>query len=226
MKITWLGQAGLYIEACGKKIIVDPYLSDCVVKVNPKNYRRQPIDTSFLQIKPDIIVCTHDHLDHFDMETLPHYLDNREGVLVLCPTSCFEKLGKYRSMHNCVEFDRHCEWTEGTLSFKAVRADHSDPFAIGVIISDGKQTCYITGDTLYNSEIFEDIRQPIDVLFLPINGVGNNMNRTDAARFAAKIGAKKTVPLHWGLFDELSPADFDCAGKVVPEIYKEIPLTD
>ena len=37
MKITWLGQAGLYIETEGLKIIVDPYLSDSVVKVNPRN---------------------------------------------------------------------------------------------------------------------------------------------------------------------------------------------
>ena len=56
MKITWLGQAGLLLETDGKKIIVDPYLSQSVEKVNPKNYRRVPVDESFLKIKPDVIV--------------------------------------------------------------------------------------------------------------------------------------------------------------------------
>ncbi len=37
MKITWLGQAGLlFFESNGIKLIVDPYLSDSVEKINPK----------------------------------------------------------------------------------------------------------------------------------------------------------------------------------------------
>ena len=59
MKITWIGQAGLYIEAEGLKILVDPYLSDSVGKVNPKNARRVAVDEAFLAIEPDVIVCTH-----------------------------------------------------------------------------------------------------------------------------------------------------------------------
>ncbi len=37
MKITWLGQAGLLFESNGIKLIVDPYLSDSVEKINPQN---------------------------------------------------------------------------------------------------------------------------------------------------------------------------------------------
>ena len=55
MKITWLGQAGLMLETCGKTIIVDPYLSNSVQKIEPHNYRRVAVDESFLSIKPDII---------------------------------------------------------------------------------------------------------------------------------------------------------------------------
>ena len=46
MKITWLGQAGLLFETDGKRILVDPYLSDSVRAINPKNYRRVPVDES------------------------------------------------------------------------------------------------------------------------------------------------------------------------------------
>lgn len=224
MKITWIGQAGLLIETKGLKIIVDPYLSDSVVKVNPRNYRRKSIDKCFLEIQPDVLICTHNHLDHLDPETVPHYLEREQSVLVLSPTTCYEELKKFGGNHNYIKFDRHVEWSERDVHFKAVKAEHSDATPIGVIINDGEHKIYITGDTLYNEEIFGDIDANIDVLFLPINGVGNNMNMTDAARFAKRIGAKKVVPLHWGMFDELTPDDFKVDNKIIPEIYKEISI--
>ena len=61
-------------------------------------------------------------------------------------------------------------------------------------------------------------------LFLPINGVGNNMNTTDAAAFAKKVSAERVVPIHIGMFDELTADGFDCKSKVTAEIYKEIKL--
>ena len=42
MKITWLGQAGLLFDNGETKIMVDPYLSHSVEKVNPQNFRRVP----------------------------------------------------------------------------------------------------------------------------------------------------------------------------------------
>ena len=65
-------------------------------------------------------------------------------------------------------------------------------------------------------------RSDIYALFLPVNGVGNNMNMTDAARFAKRINAEWTVPIHIGMFDELTADSFYCKNKVIPKIYKEI----
>ena len=73
MKITWLGQAGLLFEVADKKILVDPYLSNSVAKIQPQNYRRVQVDEDFLRIKPDIILLTHNHMDHTDTETLKYY---------------------------------------------------------------------------------------------------------------------------------------------------------
>lgn len=52
MKITWLGQAGLLFEAKGVRIILDPYFSDSVEKINPQAYRRVPVDESRLKLSP------------------------------------------------------------------------------------------------------------------------------------------------------------------------------
>lgn len=224
MKITWLGQAGLLFETEDTKILVDPYLSDSVAKINPNNARRVPVCEDFLYIAPDVIICTHNHLDHTDPETLAHYLDGSEGVLVLAPQAAWQEIRKFGGNHNYVQFNRHTEWTHGNIRFTAVMAEHSDPHPVGVIIDHAAKTYYITGDTLYNIDIFADIPPDIDVLFLPVNGVGNNMNMLDAARFADRVGAKQVVPLHWGLFDDLNPNEFPCRNKVVPKIYEEILL--
>ena len=85
----------------------------------------------------------------------------------------------------------------------------------------------MTGDTLYSARVFEslgDAMGKIDVLFLPINGRGNNMNATDAARFARKVGAKTVVPLHFSLFDDMNGSEIGLPNAVIPAPFEEIPL--
>lgn len=223
-RIIWLGQAGLLFEFDGLTVMIDPYLSDSVKKIEPQNYRRIPVDESFFDIKPDILVFTHNHLDHYDSETAKRFLTADSGITVLSPRSVWEKVRLFGGNNNYVCFNRHTSWTEKGITFTAVKAEHSDPAAIGVVIKTGSKKYYVTGDTLYNEEIFSDLPDDIYALFLPINGVGNNMNMTDAARFVEKINPKYAVPIHIGMFDSISPNDFVCDKKVIPEIYKEIKL--
>ena len=103
-------------------------------------------------------------------------------------------------------------------------AAHSDPEAIGVLIRYNGKVYYITGDTLRSRRVTESLGCQPDVVFLPINGVGNNMNMADAAAFATEIGAKQAVPLHFGMFDDLDPEGFIFENRVIPEIWKEISL--
>ena len=224
MKITYLGQAGLLFEKNDLKIMIDPYLSNSVEAINPKNYRRVAVDESFFEVRPNVMIFTHNHLDHYDSETVKHFINENSGITVLAPQSVWNEVRKFGGNNNFVLFNRHTRWTENGIRFTAVKAEHSDPTPIGVIIDDGEKKYYVTGDTLYNEEIFTDIPSDIFALFLPVNGVGNNMNKFDAVAFAQRIGAKKTVPLHIGMFDELSADDLQIENKVIPKIYKEIEL--
>ena len=224
MKITWLGQAGLLFETNGKKILVDPYLSDHVKTVEPANYRRVPVDEQFLNLQPDVIVITHDHLDHLDRETLKYYLKEDAVPLVLAPSGAWHSLRTtFGGKRNYVMFNEGTTWTEGEIAFLAIRAEHSDPNAIGLwLVAEGKQY-YVTGDTLYSERVFASL--PIstpDVLFVPINGKGNNMNATDAAAFSARVGAVHTVPIHFGLFDSMTGEELKCENSIIPKIYEEI----
>lgn len=221
MKITWLGQAGLLFEKEGFKILIDPYLSNSVEAINPKNFRRVEVKEELYSIKPDMMIFTHNHLDHYDPETVEKYINNK--MTVLAPKSVWDVVKKYDGDNNYVMFNRHTSWTENDIKFTAVKAEHSDITSIGVIIDDGEKKYYITGDTLYNEEIFTDIPNDIYCVFLPVNGVGNNMNMTDAENFCKRIKPEIAVPIHWGMFDELDVSGFDY-NKIIPEIYEEIKL--
>ncbi len=222
MKITYIGQAGLLFEKDGFRFFIDPYLSNYVEKIEPRNYRRKPIDESLFDVRPDLMIFTHDHIDHYDPETASRFITKESKITVLGPSSVM-KIARIRdSENNFVQFNAGTTWTENGVKFTAVPAEHSDAWAIGVIIDDGDRKYYVTGDTLYNERIFACLPKDIFALFLPVNGVGNNMNMTDAAAFARRVGAKYTVPFHIGMFDEKTADAFECEGKVVPVIYKEI----
>ena len=222
MKIIWLGQAGFALEHRGKTVLIDPYLSDACGKLNPNSRRRMPIDPKWLAVKPDVIVLTHDHLDHTDMETLPHYLPGEGGTLVLASANAWTRVRTLGGSNNYVRMTPGTRWSWEGVVFTAVPADHSDIGAIGIIVDDGTYKYYFTGDTLYNETIFPWLPDDLHAVFLPINGVGNNMNAIDAAAFAARTGAKYTVPIHWGLFDSLDPTCCPAPNRVIPTVYRPI----
>ena len=229
MKVTWLTQAGLLFENDKIKILVDPYLSDSVGELNEKKRRRIPVDESFFDVKPDVILITHDHLDHLDPETLERFLsDTSKSIIVMSPEQSFRKLMQYQNGHNYVRLSPHSVWSHGGITFYAVKAEHSDPTAAGFILDDGMKTYYVSGDTLYNYDVIDDVLDlvdgGVDYAFVPINGVGNNMNAKDAADFAYEIGAKCAVPLHYGLFDDINPKEFDFDDALVLEPFKETEL--
>lgn len=224
MKIIWLGQAGLLFIKNGFKIMIDPYLSDSVEKINPASFRRQAVDESLFEIKPDVMIFTHNHLDHYDPETVCRFISTDTNIVVLSPASVWQEVRKIGGNNNYIQFNRHTIWTENGIKFTAVKAEHSDISAIGVIMDDGDKKYYVTGDTLYNEEIFGDIPNDIYAVFLPVNGVGNNMNMTDAKRFCERINPKVAVPLHCGMFDNIDMNKFEYKNKAVPKIYEEIEI--
>lgn len=222
MQITWIGQAGLLIHTDKHIILLDPYLTDTVGETNSAMHRKVPVDEELFRLTPDLILCTHSHIDHMDLPTLKHWLKSDNGITFLGPRSVWETLKSYGGSHNYVLFNEGTSWTIGDLRITAIKAEHSDPYSIGVILDDGKEVVYVTGDTLYNKHIFPQLPSKIDRVILPINGAGNNMNYADAARFAKDCKAKLAIPVHWGLMDDLNAAEWQYEPKYIPTIYKEI----
>ena len=102
MKVTYLGQAGLLFENNGLTIMIDPYLSNSVEKINPQNYRRVPVNESFFNIKPDVMIFTHNHLDHYDPETVSHFITKQSHITVLAPKSVWDEVRKIGGNNNYI----------------------------------------------------------------------------------------------------------------------------
>lgn len=230
MNVTWITQAGLIFENERLTIMVDPYLSNSVAEqIDAKKERRMAVDESVFDVRPDVIIITHDHLDHLDPGTLGKFLSREDKpITVLASCNAYTKLREFGGIHNYVLLAPHSVWSEGGVTFYAVKAEHSDRCAAGYIIDDGVETFYVSGDTLYNYDVIDDVLElcedGVDFAFLPINGVGNNMNARDAADFACEIGARCAIPTHYGLFDNIDPKDFDFDNALILEPYVKTAL--
>ena len=158
MKLTWLTQAGLLFESDKIKIMVDPYLSDSVGKTKEAKHRRIPADESFLDVDPDVIIITHSHLDHLDPETLePLLAKATKPITFLAPEAAYNRLLEFGGPHNYVLLAPHSVWSQGGVTFYSVKAEHSDRTAAGFILDDGRKTYYVSGDTLYNYDVIDDV---------------------------------------------------------------------
>lgn len=74
--LYWLGQAGFVIDFAGRRILIDPYLSDSLAK----KYKGTKYEHRRMMASPiapeqftrlDLVLCTHRHTDHMDPDTLP-----------------------------------------------------------------------------------------------------------------------------------------------------------
>ena len=217
MKVTWRGEACLLFANDKITVLVDPFLSD-------DGGRRYPADKSYLEIKPDVIVLTHSHPSHTDVKTLSVYLE-KGNITVLCGEEAYNLVLTIADGNNPVLLAPHSVYSINGVTFYAVKAEHTDRTAIGVIIDDGEKTYYVSGDTLYNFDVIDDVLDlapdGVDYAFLPINGRGGNMNAKDAADFAYEIDAGKAIPVHYGLFDNVDAKEFDFEDAWVLTPYKE-----
>jgi len=201
MRGVWLGQAGFLLTADdGMTIMIDPYLSDSLKNANGEDFQREvPIDPAYLQT-PDILVLSHCHEDHMDLDTLDQLFGDKR-MTVLAPANVLPVLReRYPGKAEFVLFTPGTELTLGNILFRAVFAAHSDREAIGIIVECDGQRVYHMGDTLYHREILRSDIGKLDLLILPINGKGNNMNHIDAARMTRELAPKAVLPMHWDMF--------------------------
>ncbi len=196
LKIRWIGQSGYILTDDKTEICIDPYLSNVVDRIAG---RGRMVESPFSpeELKSDVVICTHNHLDHVDIDAIP--LMKKENTLFLAPDDAKNTLLECGVM-NYKAFDEGTSVKTGNFEMEAVFADHTVP-AVGVIVKHNGIIMYFSGDTEYNEKLEELKKYNIDILFICINGKLGNMNVEDAVKLTKIINPKVGVPTHYGMFE-------------------------
>ena len=63
------------------------------------------VDESLFDIQPDVMVFTHNHLDHYDPETAPRFIGEHSALTVLAPSTVWGEVRKLGGKNNYVLHD-------------------------------------------------------------------------------------------------------------------------
>ena len=196
LTIRWIGQSGYLLSDGETEICIDPYLSNVVDRVAG---RGRMVEAPFApdELTSDVIVCTHDHLDHVDIDAIPRM--HKARMRFLAPTHAHKTLASC-GVAQPLPFDEGAVYDVGAFRLSAVFADHSVP-AVGVIVEHGGYTLYFSGDTEYHERLTALAERKIDVMFICINGKLGNMNVDEAVRLTEILAPRVGVPTHYGMFE-------------------------
>lgn len=214
-----LGQAGFVLKGGNTIAYIDPYLSNSVEAIGGPP-RRIPIPvTPELITHAQVVLATHEHLDHTDVATLaPLMAASSQAVLVASPQ------GRQIALDAGIPGERIIVPRLGErieiagLTCVATPAAHYEYEVepegysrwMGFIIECNGVTVYHSGDTLIFPELLKALEgHVIDVALLPINGrdffreqegIIGNLWPGEAIELAKAINAQVLIGMHNDLF--------------------------
>jgi L-ascorbate metabolism protein UlaG (beta-lactamase superfamily) len=222
LHIWWLGQSGYLFQYQGKRLLMDPYLSDSLT-AKYKDTEKPHVRISELAIPPqllpriDLVTSSHNHTDHLDAETLQPILQKNKACKLIIPEAnrafVANRLGSDPQW--AVGLDDGESYLQDWVQVSAIPAAHNQidrnakgqcPY-LGYIVRIGGITIYHSGDTLLYEGMAEKLKayQP-DLALLPINGndpsrkVAGNLNAEEAIGLALQCDIPMVIPCHYDLF--------------------------
>lgn len=208
----WLGHAALWLSLGNTTVAIDPVLGNIPLY---RRHTRIPFPKDVL--KPDLILITHAHYDHFDKPSVFALLHNNPDTIIVAPAGFWQYLKGDIDREKCFEL----EWWEsvmvGGLFITLVPAKHwskRTPFDTnkvlwgGFVIQSKTHCIYHSGDSA-EGDHFKEIaeRFEIDEAFLPIGAYRpevimrhNHLNPPEALQAATDLKVKTMIPIHYGTF--------------------------
>ncbi len=214
--ITWVGHASLLIQIEGLNILTDPVWSNTVSPVSFIGPPRLTQPGIALDSLPpiDVVVISHDHYDHLDVETLKALGNEPLYLIPLGIGSFLEDL----DITNYQELDWWDEITFNGIRFVCTPTQHFSGrtmfdrnrtlWCSWAIIGNNSRL-YFTGDTGYFPG-FKEIGErfgPFDVAAIPIGAYKPrwfmapvHVDPIEAVDVYLDVKARYFVPIHWGTF--------------------------
>ena len=199
LKITRLTWAGVKIEYANASVFIDPVGKDLWAGNAPEGLVSVESNS-----KINYVLITHSHNDHFDIETLKR-LTGEKGYVI-----CHEDIATYIASRGLrvIPVKDFMPLQRGPFIITALPAvDGFGSEQVSWLVSVAGTKVLHAGDTLWHGKwkLFGAQYGPVDVAFLPINGVipGNSethavMTPKQATEVAINMAAKQVVPIHFG----------------------------
>jgi L-ascorbate metabolism protein UlaG (beta-lactamase superfamily) len=239
-----LGQAGFVLEIAGRRLVIDPYLSNVLAikyAQTPHSHERMmappvsPLELGDI----DLVLCTHSHTDHMDPGALAPLAralpDLRFAVPAASAATARERAGVADDRLHLLDADDDIEPFTG-VRVKAFAAAHEtiekDQHGrcrfLGFQISSERFSVYHSGDCVPYEGLAEGLAQAApDLALLPVNGRSSGLR---AAGFAGNFHAWEALSLceraeipgmiahHYGMFafNTVDPASLDATLAAAP----------
>ena len=214
---TWIGQATILLNIDDKTILFDPIFSERaspLKNIGPKRNIPPAISIENLP-EIDLIVISHNHYDHLDLEALKEIQNKYPLVHIFVPKGDL-KLLKNIDLENINEF----EWWENQSIFNfsvtfvptkhwSARGlfDRNKSLWGGWAIQSKSKTILHIGDTAY-ANYFKEFPLKlgkIDITFMPIGSYyprdiesEYHVDPYEAIQLARELESKYTYGIHWG----------------------------
>lgn len=205
--LFFVGQAGFIVKSkTGALFALDLYLSDCVERIegNIGFKRLQPRILDATDIVFDVLVATHPHVDHFDIDAMPELMSNSKTKL-FASVDCEKEVKRLQMLPDRIYYISPGDsYNDENFEISFINCDHGTgaPDAFGVILFvDSKRICFVGDSCLRLDRVNEYLSQgEIDILIAPINGAYGNLNENECAMLSNAIKPKLTIPCHFGMF--------------------------
>lgn len=178
MKIRKLGHCCLVVEVKGIKILTDPGTYS-TLQDEEKNI--------------DIILITHEHADHFHLESLKKVLSNNQSAKIVTNTAVGKLLDVENIAYILLEDGEKKEFNECLIEgYGTLHAEIYQSW--GRVQNTGY---FIDGRLFYPGDAFYDPKREVEILALPVAGPW--MKISEAVTYALSLNPKIVFPVHDGI---------------------------
>ncbi|MEK2690807.1 MBL fold metallo-hydrolase [Bdellovibrio sp. GT3] len=216
LKLMWFGHSTILLNFEGKVVLIDPVLS---TGTGPLGFMMKRFQDPVVPLssfpKIDMIVISHDHYDHLDMDSIRFFKD--KDVPFVVPLGVGAHLKSWGIAENRIQ---ELDWWQsaklGDIEMIATPAQHfsgrgiwnqnKSLWASWVVKSD-RHRIFFSGDSGYDTH-FKEIGQrlgPFDIAFVESGQYNEKWREVhllpdESVNAFKDLNAKRYFPIHWGMF--------------------------
>ncbi len=213
---TWIGHSTVMLSIDGFTVLTDPVFSSRIgIRLGPLTIGLKRLVAPAAAIaaipRPDLILISHAHMDHFDIPSLRRLENRGTAVVTAANTSDLLRVNRYAAV-------QELRWDEktrvGPAAIRAIQVNHwgarmrNDVHRSynGYLIETERYRVLFAGDTAY-TDSFRSVRasKPVDLAIMPIGAydpwIRVHCNPEQALTMANHAGAEFILPVHHRTFE-------------------------